>query len=248
MPGEDPPAGPATAEGPSSTHAGGRSARVLVIEDEPKTALYLQQGLSEQGFHVETVGDGVLGLRRARTGDADLIILDMGLPHLDGGSLLQELRAEGNLIPVLILTARDQISDRVAGLERGADDYLIKPFAFSELLARIRTVLRRGRGRMPTSLQLGDLTLDLGTRKANRAGRRLELSPTEFALLATLVRNAPAPVSRRFLAEQVWEMRFDSNTNVVEVAVKRLRAKVDDPFPTKLIQTVRGVGYACCEP
>jgi two-component system, OmpR family, copper resistance phosphate regulon response regulator CusR len=216
--------------------------RILIVEDEKKTAAYLGRGLTENGFTVDVASDGDAGLRLALSGAPDLIILDVMLPGRDGWSVLAELRAAGHRTPVLFLTARDAIPDRVKGLEMGADDYLVKPFAFSELLARVRTVLRRS-GRQPDTLHVADLELDLVRHKATRAGQRLDLTPKEFLLLALLAGRAGEVLSRSFLAEQVWDMPGDSDANVVHVHVRRLRSKVDDPFPTKLIQTVRGVGY-----
>jgi two-component system copper resistance phosphate regulon response regulator CusR len=216
--------------------------RILIVEDEKKTAAYLRRGLTENGFTVDVASDGDAGLRLALPGTHDLVILDVMLPGRDGWSVLAELRAAGHRTPVLFLTARDGIPDRVKGLEMGADDYLVKPFAFSELLARVRTVLRRS-GRQPDTLHVADLELDLVRHKATRAGQRLDLTPKEFLLLALLAGRAGEVLARSFLAEQVWDMPGDSDANVVHVHMRRLRSKVDDPFPTKLIQTVRGVGY-----
>jgi two-component system copper resistance phosphate regulon response regulator CusR len=216
--------------------------KLLVIEDEPKTATYLRRGLTENGFVVDVAGHGEDGLRLAADG-YDLVILDVMLPGRDGWSVLAELRRTGRQTPVLILTARDAVGDRVKGLELGADDYLVKPFAFSELLARVRSVLRRGPARQPETLRVADLDLDLVRHRASRAGRRLDLTPKEFALLSLLARRAGEVLSRTLIAEQVWDMNFDSDSNVVEVHVRRLRSKVDDPFERKLIHTVRGVGY-----
>ena len=217
--------------------------RVLVIEDEPKTAAYLRQGLSENGFVVEVCSDGNDGLHQALTVDSDLIILDVMLPRRDGWSVLASLRAAGRQTPVLFLTARDQVHDRVKGLELGADDYLVKPFDFAELLARVRTILRRGPARHPEVLKVADLQLDMPRRRATRGGLRLDLTAKEFALLELLVRHKGEPLSRTIIAEQVWDVNFDSDFNVLEVAIRRLRSKVDDPFPKKLIHTLRGVGY-----
>ncbi|MCK9530611.1 MAG: heavy metal response regulator transcription factor [Gammaproteobacteria bacterium] len=217
--------------------------KILIVEDEPKTGAYLNQGLQEAGFVVDLAAHGIDGQHRALSGSYDLIILDVMLPGLDGWAILQSLRAAGHQEPVLFLTARDQVSDRVKGLELGADDYLVKPFAFAELLARARTLLRRGRAREPESLQLADLELDLLRRRATRSGRRIELTAKEFALLELFLRRAGEVLSRSYIASQVWDMNFDSDTNVVEVAIRRLRAKIDDGFEPKLIQTVRGMGY-----
>ncbi|MFA7523349.1 MAG: heavy metal response regulator transcription factor [Halothiobacillaceae bacterium] len=218
--------------------------KVLIVEDERKAGRYLQQGLSEAGYTVDLVGDGVEGLHRALTGDHDLLILDVMLPGMDGWQILETLRRGGRDMPVLFLTARDQVEDRVRGLELGADDYLIKPFAFSELLARVRTLLRRGRGEPePTALQVADLELDLLGRRATRAGERIDLTAQEFALLKLFMRRKGEVLPRSLIASQVWDMNFDSDTNVVEVAVRRLRRKIDEPFESKLIRTIRGMGY-----
>ncbi len=219
--------------------------RILVIEDERKLARYLQQGLGENGYVVDIAHDGIDGKHLATEGDYDLVLLDVMLPGVDGFGVLSALRRVKST-PVLMLTARDKVEDRVRGLENGADDYLVKPFAFSELLARVQALLRRGgsmSGQEVTSLRLGDLELDLVRRKATRSNERLELSAKEFSLLALLMRRQGHVLSRTQLAEQVWDMNFDSDTNVVEVAVRRLRAKLDDPFPQKLLHTVRGMGY-----
>jgi two-component system, OmpR family, copper resistance phosphate regulon response regulator CusR len=217
--------------------------RVLVIEDEHKLAAYLQKGLSEQGFVVDIARNGIDGRHLAVEGEYELIILDVMLPGVDGYAVLSEIR-KAHKTPVLMLTARDRVEDRVRGLQGGADDYLVKPFAFSELLARIRAVLRRsGPPQEANSLRVADLELDLVKRKAFRAGQRLALTAKEFTLLALLMQRSGEILARTTLAEQVWDMNFDSDTNVVEVAVRRLRAKLDDPFPTKLLHTVRGMGY-----
>ena len=218
--------------------------RALVIEDELKTAAYLRQGLSENGFTVEVCTNGEDGLHQALTIENDLIILDVMLPKRDGWSVLAAMRKAGKQTPVIFLTARDTVYDKVKGLELGADDYLVKPFDFSELLARVRTILRRGPARQAEVLRIADLQLDLSRRKAARSGgARLDLTAKEFALLELLVRRQGEPLSRTLIAEQVWDIRFDSDSNVVEVAIRRLRSKVDDPFAKKLIHTVRGVGY-----
>jgi two-component system, OmpR family, copper resistance phosphate regulon response regulator CusR len=216
---------------------------VLVVEDEKKTHEYLKKGLMENGFVVDVAVNGVDGLHLALTGSYDLIILDVMLPDRDGWSVVTELRRNGKQTPVLFLTARDAVQDRVKGLESGADDYLVKPFAFSELLARARSLLRRGPARQLERLRLADLEIDLIRHKASRDNKPLDLAPKEFALLSLLVRRTGEVLSRTLIAEQVWDMNFDSETNVVDVAVRRLRRKVDDPFPNKLIHTVRGVGY-----
>ncbi len=221
--------------------------RLLVVEDELKLAQYLHKGLSENGHVVDVAHDGIEGRRLATGGEYDLLLLDLMLPGVDGFGVLAALRASGKRTPVLMLTARDKVEDRVRGLEQGADDYLVKPFAFSELLARVGALLRRGGPQgvqtLSTLLALADLQIDLLGRKAQRAQQRLDLTAKEFNLLALLLRRRGQILSRTTLAEQVWDMNFDSDTNVVEVAVRRLRAKLDDPFPAKLLHTVRGMGY-----
>ena len=217
--------------------------KILIVEDEPKTGDYLRQGLMEAGFVVDLVRDGLDGLHLALNGDYDLVVLDVMLPSLDGWGVLQTVRRSGREMPVLFLTARDQVEDRVRGLELGADDYLVKPFAFSELLARVRTLLRRGRSKEPEVLRAADLELDLLRRRASRGGQRIDLTAKEFALLELLLRRQGEVLPRSLIASQVWDMNFDSDTNVIEVAVRRLRAKVDEPFEPKLIRTVRGMGY-----
>ena len=222
--------------------------RILIVEDEVKIASYLHKGLVENGFIVDMAHDGTDGLHLALTGDYDLAVLDVMLPGRNGWSIMTELRRQGKLTPVLFLTARDAVEDRIKGLELGADDYLVKPFSFSELLIRIRNILRRGVPRQQEELQVADLRMDLIRHKAFRGGVRLDLTPKEFALLSLLARRKGEVLSRALIADQVWDMNFDSDTNVVDVAVRRLRTKVDDPFPVKLIQTVRGVGYVLEEP
>jgi len=217
--------------------------KILIVEDEHKTGDYLKQGLSEAGFVADLARDGVDGLHLALTGDYDLVVLDVMLPRLDGWQVLREIRQKGKHLPVLFLTARDQVEDRVKGLEFGADDYLVKPFAFSELLARVRALLRRGRTNEPELLQVADLELDLLRRRVTRAGKRIDLTAKEFALLELLLRRQGEVLPRSLIASQVWDMNFDSDTNVIEVAVRRLRAKIDDDFEPKLIRTVRGMGY-----
>ena len=218
--------------------------KLLVIEDEAKTADYLRQGLSEAGFVVDLARNGLDGHHLAMTGDHELIVLDVMLPDVDGWRILRALREAGRDVPVLFLTARDSVDDRVKGLELGADDYLVKPFAFTELLARVRTLLRRGRNpALAEKLQVADLVLDLPRRRASRGGTRINLSNKEFALLELLVRRQGEVLPRSLIASQVWDMNFDSDTNVIDVAIRRLRAKVDDPFSPKLIRTVRGMGY-----
>lgn len=218
--------------------------RLLIVEDEVKTGDYLRQGLQEAGYSTDLVRNGPDGLHLALTGDYDLIVLDVMLPGMDGWQILQTLRQTGKLMPVLFLTARDQVEDRVKGLELGADDYLVKPFAFSELLARLRTLLRRGRsGAEPTALTVADMELDLLRRRVTRAGKRIDLTAKEFALLELLLRRQGEVLPRSLIASQVWDMNFDSDTNVVEVAIRRLRSKIDDPFETKLLNTIRGMGY-----
>jgi two-component system copper resistance phosphate regulon response regulator CusR len=218
--------------------------KVLIVEDELKTGDYLRQGLAEAGFVADLARNGTDGLHLALTGDYDLLVLDVMLPGLNGWQLLQSLRRSGNALPVLFLTARDQVEDRVKGLELGADDYLVKPFAFSEFLARVRTLLRRGKGSIePTVLRIADLELDLMRRRAQRGGRRIDLTAKEFALLELLLRRQGEVLTRSLIASQVWDMNFDSDTNVIEVAMRRLRAKMDDDFEPKLLRTIRGMGY-----
>lgn len=218
--------------------------RLLVVEDEQKTGEYLQQGLSEAGFMVSLAHNGLDGHHLAMTEAFDLIILDVMLPDVDGWRILQSLRDAEKQTPVLFLTARDSIEDRVKGLELGADDYLVKPFAFAELLARVRTLLRRGSSPVQTDqLVVADLILDIPKRRAQRGGKKIQLSQKEFALLELLVRRQCEVLPRSLIASQVWDMNFDSDTNVIDVAIRRLRAKIDDDFSPKLIHTVRGMGY-----
>jgi two-component system copper resistance phosphate regulon response regulator CusR len=218
--------------------------KLLIVEDEPKTGDYLKQGLGEAGFVADLARDGWDGLELAKANPYDLLILDVMLPGLDGWQVLDGLRRAGVATPVLFLSARDQIEDRVKGLELGADDYLVKPFAFAELLARVRGLLRRGRPAAETSLlTAADLEMDLLRRRVQRQGQRIELTAKEFALLELLLRRQGEVLPRSLIASQVWDMNFDSDTNVIDVAVRRLRAKVDDAYPDKLIHTVRGMGY-----
>ncbi|HJV85338.1 MAG TPA: heavy metal response regulator transcription factor [Noviherbaspirillum sp.] len=218
--------------------------KILVVEDEPKNGDYLKRGLLEAGFIVDLARDGLDGLHQALTMEYDLVILDVMLPGLDGWQVLATMRKAGKDVPVMFLTARDNVEDRVRGLEQGADDYLVKPFAFSELLARVRTLLRRStKGRAAECLQVADLELDLVRRRVMRTGTRIDLTAKEFALLELLLRRQGEVLPRSLIASQVWDMNFDSDTNVIDVAVRRLRAKVDEGFEQKLIHTVRGMGY-----
>ncbi|NWL77774.1 DNA-binding response regulator [Pseudomonas taiwanensis] len=218
--------------------------KLLIVEDEPKTGQFLRQGMSEAGLNADLVTNGLEGRDLALAGSYDLIILDVMLPGLDGWQVLRSLRQAGLQVPVLFLTARDAVDERVHGLELGADDYLIKPFAFAELLARVRTLLRRGASApQETSLEFADLRLDLLSRRVERSGRRIDLTTKEFALLEFFLRRQGEVLPKTLIAAEVWDMHFDSDTNVIEVAVRRLRAKLDDDFPTKVIHTVRGMGY-----
>ncbi len=216
---------------------------ILIIEDEKKTAGFLKKGLTENGFVVDVAHTAEAGLFQAHVSGYDLVILDIMLPDKSGWVVFEEMRRSGNTTPVLFLTARDSVEDRVKGLELGADDYLVKPFAFSELLARVRVVLRRPPVQKVQTIEIADLQIDLLKRKVRRAGQQIDLTQKEFVLLSLLAQRSGDVLSRTMIAEQVWDMNFDSDTNVVDVAIRRLRSKVDDPFTEKLIHTVRGVGY-----
>lgn len=223
--------------------------KILIVEDEIKTGRYLRQGLSEAGYVVDLGLDGPDGLHLALNEAYDLIVLDVMLPGIDGWQVLQAIRRAGKDVPVLFLSARDEVTDRVKGLELGADDYLVKPFAFAELLARVQTLLRRGsKGKEADTLHVADLELDLVRKRVTRAGKRIELTAKEFGLLELLLRRKGEVLPRSLIASQVWDMNFDSDTNVIEVAIRRLRSKVDDAFEPKLIQTVRGMGYVLDAP
>ncbi|HEX4235363.1 MAG TPA: heavy metal response regulator transcription factor [Caldimonas sp.] len=216
--------------------------RILIVEDEPKTAAYVRKGLMEQGYVVDVASDGLDGLHLATATSYDLILLDVMLPGADGWAVLQGIRRQQQT-PVLFLSALDQVDDRVKGLRLGADDYLVKPFAFSELLARVQNILRRGPVQREQTIRIADLELDPVRHRVTRGSERVELTAKEYALLDYFVRHAGEICSRTLIAENVWDMNFDSDTNVVDVAVRRLRAKIDDPYTTKLIHTLRGVGY-----
>ncbi len=218
--------------------------RLLIVEDEQKTGDYLKQGLSEAGFLVSLARTGLDGHHLAMTEEFDLLILDVMLPDVDGWRIIQSLRESGQKTPVLFLSARDNVDDRVKGLELGADDYLVKPFAFAEVLARVRTLLRRGQApALSDQLQIGDLILDIPRRRVTRQGKKVSLSHKEFCLLELLVRRQGEVLTRSLIASQVWDMNFDSDTNVIDVAIRRLRKKVDEGFDIKLIHTIRGMGY-----
>jgi two-component system copper resistance phosphate regulon response regulator CusR len=221
--------------------------KILAVEDDAKTAAYLSKGLGESGYVVDVAADGLDGFHMATSCAYNLIILDVLLPKLDGWTVLARARETGVQTPVMFLSARDSIHDRVKGLDLGADDWLIKPFAFSELLARVRALLRRGRLAESTVMQVADLEVDRLHRRVTRAGRRVDLTAKEFALLSLLCEHRGEILSRTLIAEQVWDMNFDSDTNVVDVAIRRLRVKVDEPFATRLIHSVRGAGYVLDE-
>ncbi len=217
--------------------------KILIVEDEAKTAAYLRKGLTENKYQVEWANNGTDGTRMATTGVFDMVILDVLLPECSGWSVLSKIRSNNQKTPVLFLSACDSVTDRVKGLELGADDYLVKPFAFSELLARIRTLLRRTPAPQKEILRFSDLMLDLKQLVAKRGNVKINLSRIEFKLLSLLTRHAEEILTRKQIAEQVWNINFDTNTNVVDVAIRRLRSKADDPFDQKLIHSVRGVGY-----
>ena len=216
--------------------------RILVVEDEKRIADFLSRGLESAGYAVDVAGEGTAAIDMVHATEYDLIILDLGLPDVDGLTVLQKIRNRKTSPPVLILSARDQVDDRVKGLEGGADDYLVKPFAFVELLARVRVLLRRGQP-TPERLQVGDLTLDCIRRKVTRSGENVELAPKEFSILEYLMRNRGRPLSRTMIVEHVWDMDYDGLTNIVDVYIRHLRSKIDDKWPVKMIQTVRGIGY-----
>jgi heavy metal response regulator len=217
--------------------------RLLVVEDEKKVASFIKKGLEEEHYAVDIAEDGEMGLYMAETNEYDLIVLDLMIPKIDGWELLRRIRANQNNVPILILTARDSVEDRVRGLNGGCDDYLTKPFAFAELLARIRALLRREKLEKEPLLKVGDLTLSLVTHKVVRKGKEIELTSKEYALLEYFMRNPDRILTRAMIAEHVWDYHFDSMTNVIDVYVNYLRKKIDKDFEPKLIHTIRGVGY-----
>jgi two-component system, OmpR family, copper resistance phosphate regulon response regulator CusR len=217
--------------------------RALVVDDEAKTAAFLRDGLQDHGWKIDIAKDGSEGLQLARNSSYDLLLLDVMLPTLDGWAILRRLRTEAVLTPVIFLTARDEVTDRIKGLDLGADDYLVKPFAFSELLARIRSILRRGPDRLPTNIRIAELEINLVTHVVTRGPRQLELTQKEFALLVLLARNIGETLGRKFIAKEVWNMDSEGDSNLVDVAIRRLRRKVDYPFPKPLIHSVYGAGY-----
>ena len=217
--------------------------RILVVEDEKKVAGFIKKGLEEETYAVDVAYDGEDGLQLGSGGQYDLIILDIMLPKMDGLEILSQLRDQGRDVPILLLTAKDAVDDRVAGLNRGADDYLTKPFAFSELLARVRVLLRRGKAEVKTTLQISDLTLDLVSHKVNRGGDEIELTGKEYSLLEYFMRNQEKVLTRTMIAEHVWDYNFDTFTNVIDVYINHLRKKIDKDRQSKLLHTLRGVGY-----
>jgi heavy metal response regulator len=216
--------------------------RVLVVEDEKRIADFLSRGLQSAGYTVDVANTGTQAVDLVHTNEFDLVVLDLGLPDMDGLQVLQKIKNRKTIPPVLILSARDSVDDRVRGLEQGADDYLVKPFAFVELLARARVLLRRG-APTPEKLQVGDLMLDCIRRKVTRNGESIELAPKEFSILEYMMRNRGRPLSRTMIVEHVWDMDYDGLTNIVDVYIRHLRSKIDDKYPTKMIHTVRGIGY-----
>src|SRR3954462_9607215 len=216
--------------------------RVLVVEDEKRIADFLSRGLQSAGYAVDVVNGGAAAIERVHSTEYDLVVLDLGLPDVDGLQVLEKIRNRKTIPPVLILSARDSVDDRVKGLEQGADDYLVKPFAFVELLARARVLLRRGQP-TPERLQVGDLSLDCIRRRVTRNGENIELAPKEFSILEYMMRNRGRPLSRTMIVEHVWDMDYDGLTNIVDVYIRHLRSKIDDKFPVKLLHTVRGIGY-----
>ena len=216
--------------------------RILVVEDDHKVANFIQSGLEQEGYAVDVLRDGALAGEQARTVDYDAVVLDLMLPGRSGFDVLRDIRARKPSLPVVILTAKDSVDDRIAGLDSGADDYMVKPFALAELSARLRAVLRRGTPR-ENVLRVADLEVDTVTRIVRRGGRRLDLKPKEYALLEYLMRNSGRPVTKSLIIEHVWDIHFDSVSNVVEVHINSLRNKIDREFATPLIHTVRGVGY-----
>ena len=216
--------------------------RILVVEDEKRIADFLGRGLESAGYAVDVAGDGSGAVAMVHATDYDLIILDLGLPDIDGLTVLEKIRNRKTNPPVLILSARGAVDDRVKGLELGADDYLVKPFAFVELLARVRVLLRRGQP-TPEKLQVGELNLDCIRRKVTRSGENIDLAPKEFSILEYMMRNRGRPLSRTMIVEHVWDMDYDGLTNIVDVYIRHLRSKIDDKWPVKLIHTVRGIGY-----
>lgn len=217
--------------------------RILVVDDEEKVTSYLKKGLIEEGYKVDICGNGYDGFKMAMSNSYDLILLDIMMPGYDGVEVLRKLRANNNETPVIFLTARDAVEDRIQGLQVGADDYLVKPFAYNELIARIQVILRRGAVKTPDVIRIGDLEIDQVAHRASRGGKRIDLTPKEFSILKLLARKQGEVLSRTKIAEHVWNLEYDHDTNVVDVHIRRLRAKVDDPFEEKLIHTIRGFGY-----
>lgn len=217
--------------------------RILVVEDEKKVAEFIKRGLKEEGYAVDVAADGEQGYYLATTNEYDLLVLDLMIPKMDGLALCEKLRQEKVAVPILMLTAKDAVRDKVKGLDAGASDYLTKPFAFAEFLARIRALLRRGDSRQPAKLQVADLTVDLVAHTATRAGKKIDLTAKEYALLEYLMRNAGSIVTRTMIAEHVWDINFETFTNVIDVYINYLRRKIDQGYPKKLVHTIRGRGY-----